>query len=472
VLRILDHIGTVGLSLVHIPLAICVTLHVLLNKRDVGASIGWIGLAWLSPFVGSILYIMFGINRVRRRANQLRRERPVHPSRKRALAAPGREDHLVPLERAGERITQHPAEPGNLITPLHNGDEAYPQMIAAIEAARVSVALSSYLFRADAAGSPFIAALDRACQRGVLVRVVIDGIGSGYFFTPTYWQLRRRGIRVVRFMHSIFPWRMPFINLRSHKKLLGVDGRVAFMGGLNIGAENVLQNAPAHPVRDTHFRVEGPVVGQLIEDFAEDWLLATGENLSGEVWFPPLSSAGSAVARVVASGPDQDVQKIELLILEAIACARHSIRIMTPYFLPDDQLITALALASMRGVKIDLIVPENSNRPMVDWAMRSQIGPLLTANCRIWANPPPFDHSKLMTVDGAWCLIGSANWDMRSFRLNFEVNLAIYDAILGKRLDALMVSKQRIPMLAAQLEARPLPVRLLGNGARLMLPYF
>ena len=176
---------------------------------------------------------------------------------------------------------------------------------------------------------------------------------------------------------------MPFINLRTHKKLLGVDGRIAFVGGLNIGAENVLQNAPAHPVRDTHFRVEGPVVGQLIEAFAEDWLLAAGENLSGEVWFPPLSSAGSAVARVVASGPDQDVQKIEFLILEAVACARHSIRIMTPYFLPHDQLITALALASMRGVTIDLIVPEKSNRPLVDCAMRSQIGPLLAAGCRI-----------------------------------------------------------------------------------------
>jgi cardiolipin synthase len=472
VLRAFDHIGTVGLSLVHIPLAICVTLHVLLNKRDVGASIGWIGLAWLSPILGSILYLIFGINRVRRRANQLRREHRLRPSRRRAHAAPDRDDHLVPLERAGERITQRPAERDNLITLLHNGDEAYPQMIAAIEAAQLSVALSSYLFRADAAGSPFIDALDRACRRGVLVRVIIDGIGSGYFLTPTYWQLRRRGIPVVRFMHSIFPWRMPFINLRTHKKLLGVDGRVAFMGGLNIGAENVLRNAPAHPVHDTHFRVEGPVVGQLIEDFAEDWRLATGENLSGDVWFPPLSSAGSAVARVVASGPDQDVQKIEFVILEAIACARHSIKIMTPYFLPDDQLITALALASMRGVKIDLIVPENSNRPMVDWATRSQIGPLLAAGCRIWANPPPFDHSKLMTIDGTWCLIGSANWDMRSFRLNFEVNLEIYDLALGKKLDVLMVSKQRIPLLAAQLEARPLPLRLLDNGARLMLPYF
>jgi cardiolipin synthase len=463
--------GTVALSLIHIALAISVTLHVLFTKRDVGSSIGWIGLAWLSPILGSILYLIFGINRVRRRAGQMRGQRPSRPSDRQHFTAPGRDDYLAALERAGCGITLRPTENDNSVTLLHNGDEAYPQMIAAINAARRSVGLSSYLFRADAIGLTFIDALYRARQRGVQVRVLIDGIGSGYFLAPAYRALRRRGIEVVRFMHSPLPWRMPFINLRNHKKLLGIDGTVAFTGGLNIGDENLLLGKPSHPVRDVHFRLEGPIVTQLIEAFVEDWLFASGENLQGEDWFPSVTGAGTAIARVVVSGPDQNLQKIEFLILEAIACARHSINIMTPYFLPDDDLLTSLALASTRGIEVTLIIPARGNHPFVDSAARSQIGPLLAAGCRILQSLPPFDHSKLMTVDGLWCLVGSANWDMRSFRLNFELNMEIYDSGLAGQLNTLMAAKECLPLTAAELAARPFPVRLFDNGARLMLPY-
>jgi len=181
---------------------------------------------------------------------------------------------------------------------------------------------------------------------------------------------------------------MPFINLRTHMKLLVVDGRVAFMGGLNIGDENVLVSKPRQPVRDTHFRAEGPIVGQLSEAFAEDWLFASGETLSGETWAPRLATAGFALTRVVVSGPDENIQKIESLILEAVPCAQHTIEIMTPYFLPDDRLITALALASMRGVEVSLIIPARGNHPIVDSAARSQVGPL-PAGCQVWQNPPP-----------------------------------------------------------------------------------
>src|SRR5271154_5148410 len=310
VLGIFDQIGAAGLSVVHVLLAIGVTAHVLFHKRDVGASIGWIGLAWLSPIFGSILYVIFGINRVKRRANQMRDSRPARLAAEQPDPPSGRDDHLAALERAGDQITQRPAERGNAVTVLHNGDEAYPEMIAAIEAAKVSVALSSYIFRADAAGSAFIEALIRARGRGVQVRVLIDGIGGGYFLSPAYEKLRRHDVPAFRFMHSPLPWRMPFLNLRTHRKLLALDGRIAFTGGLNIGGENRLADRPRHPVRDTHFRFEGPVVAQLIEAFAEDWLFAAGENLSGEAWFPPLANAGEATARVILSGPDQNFEKI------------------------------------------------------------------------------------------------------------------------------------------------------------------
>jgi cardiolipin synthase A/B len=471
VLVIFRQFGAEALSVIHVVLAICVTAHVLLHKRDVGASIGWIGLAWLSPILGSILYVMFGINRVKRRANQVRDEAPSRRAAASPIAPPGRDDHLAALEQAGDRITQFTAEGGNAIAVLHNGDDAYPKMIAAIEAAKASVGLSSYIFRADVAGGAFIDALIRACRRGVQVRVLIDGIGGGYFRSPAYKRLRRHGVPAFRFMHSPLPWRMPFINLRTHRKLLVVDGRIAFTGGLNIGEENVLMDQPRHPVRDTHFCLEGPVVAQLVEAFAESWLYAAGENLAGEAWFPPLDEVGEAVGRVVLSGPDKDVEKIEFIILEAVACARQSIRVTTPYFLPEDRLVTALALAAMRGVEVDVIVPSRGNHPVVDWAMRAQIVPLVAAGCRIWRSPPPFNHSKMMTIDGIWCLIGSANWDARSFRLNYELNMEVYHADIVQQLDELMTTRQGALVTAAELDRLPLPVKLMDNGARLMLPY-
>jgi cardiolipin synthase len=173
----------------------------------------------------------------------------------------------------------------------------------------------------------------------------------------------------------------------------------------------------------------------------------------------------------VTSGPDQDLEKIEFVILEAISCARGSVRIMTPYFLPDDRLITALALAAFRGVVVDVVLPEHSNHPTVDWGSRAQIGPLLAAGCRVWTHPAPFDHSKLMTVDGIWCLVGSSNWDVRSFRLNFELDLEVYDPALARQIDELIATQQGKRILPAQLHARSLPERIRDGAARLMLPY-
>jgi cardiolipin synthase len=463
-------LGPVLISLVHVALALGVSVHVLLHKRDVNSAAGWIGLSWLAPILGSILYLLLGINRVRRRALSLRGTRPEgHAAR--LEAAPARDHELASLERAGRRLTRRPTETGNAISILRNGDEGYPAMLAAIDAAHASVALASYIFRDDAAGRPFIEALQRARRRGAEVRVLIDGVGGGYFHSGAHRELARAGVRAARFMHSPLPWRMPFLNLRCHKKILVLDGRLAFTGGLNIGAENLLRAAPRHPVSDTHFRIEGPVVGQILEVFAEDWFYTTGELLQGEPWAPDLTPAGASTARIVTSGPDQDLEKIEFLILEAIGCARRAVRIMTPYFLPDERLITALALAALRGVEVDLLIPLHSNHPAVDWASRAALGPLLDAGCRVFLHPPPFNHSKLMTVDGAWALVGSANWDMRSFRLNFEIDVEIYDATVVAAVDALIDHRHATPLTAALLRHRSLPGVLRDSAARLMLPY-
>ncbi|MEH3148498.1 MAG: phospholipase D-like domain-containing protein [Methylobacterium frigidaeris] len=460
-----DVLATLGLAF-----AAAVTLHALLNKREVAAAIGWIGLSWLSPLLGSSLYVMFGINRVTRRARRL----PVVPHPPpgtpvpRPIAVP---EPFLPLERSVDRITRLPLLHGNGITLLRSGDETYPAMLAAIAAARESVALSTYIMRADRIGLAMLEALKDARTRGVEVCVLIDGIGSGYFFPRIHRLMRRAGIDAGLFMHSALPWRMPFLNLRTHKKLLVIDGRVGFVGGVNIGDENLVAQDPPDPVRDTHFRLEGPVVGQLMQAFARDWAFVMGADLDGPRWFPEIPQGGDSLARVVTSGPDSDIEKIEFVVLEAIATARTSIRLATPYFLPSEQLLTALCLAAYRGVAVDVVIPQASNHPVVDWATRAHVGPLLAAGVRIWLDRPPFDHSKLMVVDGTWCFVGSANWDSRSFRLNFELNVEFYDRAFAERLDGMIAGKMEARLTREALRARRLPERLRDAFVRLLLPY-
>jgi cardiolipin synthase len=453
----------------HVAIAIGVTVHILLYKRNIGTSISWMGIAWLSPFIGGALYFALGVNRVKRRAMRLRRERShlflvdeVAPDAPEA-------GPLTPLEYAIGRLTGLSAEADNAIQLMRNGDEAYPAMLAAIDAAKKSVGLCSYIFRDDSAGEAFISALIRAHQRGVQVRVLIDGIGSGYFRSGTNDRLRRAGVPVDRFLHSYVPWKTPFLNLRNHRKLMVVDGRIAFTGGINIGRENVLSANPPHPVRDTHFRLEGPVVEQLVEAFADDWLFQTREKLLNEDWFPALEPAGGAVARTITSGPDEDLEQIEFVVLHAITCARRSIRVVTPYFLPPEALTTALSLAAMRGLKVEIVLPEHSNHTVLDWARRVPLKGLLETGCRVLLRPPPFDHSKLMTIDDTWSLIGSANWDTRSFRLNFELNVEIQDEGFARKLSEITSGGR--DLLLAEINRDRLLLRLRNNAARLLQPY-
>jgi cardiolipin synthase len=453
-------------------IAVVATLHVLQTKREVAAATAWIGLVWFAPFFGGLAYVVLGVNRVKRRARRLRA-----PSARRGRSALVRselaeeDNHLAPLRRGIRRITGRHTEPGNSLRILTNGDEAYPEMLAAIEGAERSIGLSSYIMQADRIGGRFIDALQAAQKRGVQVRVIVDGIGSGWLLSRAYHKLRAAGVPVGRFMHSYMPWRMPFLNLRTHKKILVVDGRIGFTGGINVADQNLVATHPRDPVQDTHFRIEGPVVAQLVFAFGRDWAFVADEDLDGEIWFPPLDPVGSSVARVVTAGPDEDLEKVEFAVLQAIACSRDSIRIMTPYFLPDERLMTALSLAAMRGVDVQIVIPEKGNHRLLDWAVRANVSPLLRDGVRIWRCPPPFRHSKVMVVDGCWSLIGSSNWDMRSFRLNFELCVEVYDPKLSAALEALVKANQSRRLELKEISARNLPVRIRDAGARLLLPY-
>lgn len=303
--------------------------------------------------------------------------------------------------------------------------------------------------------------------------MLIDGIGSRYFRSTALPLLAASGLKSARFLHDWRPWRTPILNMRSHKKILVVDGRIGFTGGMNIGDENCAGSGPDRAVDDIHFRVEGPVVAQLMLTFAEDWSFTTGEVLDGEVWWPEPKAAGTVVARGIASGPDEDIGNIENVLATAVAQARQRLRIGTPYFLPDERLLTGIVLAAARGVAVEVLLPQRTDHRLLDWAMAAHVGFLDVPGIGFFASRPPFDHAKLVTLDGQWCAIGSPNWDVRSLRLNFEFLLEGYDQGLAGDIDRLIDAKlaRARPLSPNRLMRRPILVRLRDAAARLLLPY-
>ena len=463
-------------------LSVAVSAHVVLNKRDTRAAAGWIGVVCFLPVLGSVLYALFGVNRIRRRGQTLRRLgmdlRPL-PRNSRTDwevvtdVLPVPQGYLAGVARVVSRVTRRPLVTGNRLTPKHNGDEAYPDMLERINAATRSIALSTFIFDNDKVGRSFTEALGRAVSRGLEVRVLIDAVGSRYSWPPIMRELRSNGITYARFLKTVVPWRLPFLNLRNHRKLLVVDGEVGYTGGMNIREGHVLSESPKRPVQDLQFRVEGPVVGHLMQVFAEDWTFSTEELLEGDVWFPQLHEVGPILARGISDGPGEDFDKARITMLGALATAQKEITVVTPYFLPDRELISALNVAAMRGVEVRVLLPQVNNQVLVKWASTALLWQLLQRGCRIYLTEPPFDHTKLMLVDGAWTLVGSANWDPRSLRLNFEFNIECYDEGLCGSMASLVEEKLNSAreVTKSQVDGRGIPTQLRDGLARLLSPY-
>ena len=470
------------LSSLSLLLSLLAAGHALLHKRDTRAVVLWMGFVWLLPIAGALLYFVLGVNRIKRRAMLLRGTLARYRAESSALPCPPESvsehlpigsSHLGGLAAVVGKVTVRPLLPGNRIEPLVNGDAAYPAMLSALANARHSITFSTYIFDRDEVGLEFASALGDAVRRGVEVRVLIDATGTRYSWPPILGALRSQGVRYARFL-PVFPfWRLLSINLRNHRKILVVDGRVGFTGGMNIRVGHWLAKAPSHAVQDIQFRIEGPVVAHLQEAFADDWFFTTREPLRGERWFPMIESAGAVLARGIADGPDEDFEKLRWTILAALMVAQRSIRIVTPYFLPEPALISALNLAAMRGVTVDIMLPAHGNLPFVQWASTAHWWQVLEHGCRIWLTPSPFDHSKIFIVDDCWVLVGSSNWDPRSLRLNFEFNLECYDCQLGGVLERLFQDKlkQASEMTLKDVDGRSLPVKLRDGFARLFTPF-
>jgi cardiolipin synthase len=440
------HIATA----VTVAAMIWTAVHVILHKKDTKAATGWVGLIWFSPLLGMGLYWLFGINRIRRRARIKLSGKEIiplpamHGAVTQAQVREKLSDDgagIAMLCQLTEKITRQPLMQGNRIVPLVNGDEAYAEMLGAIQEAFCSISLSTYIFDNDAWGRRFRQALRDAVARGVEVRVLIDAAGARYSFPTIVHGLHKDKVPVARFMRTARPWRFRYHNLRNHRKILVTDGTTGFTGGMNIRAGNVLGDNPASPVQDIHFRIQGPVVTELQRAFAEDWTFTTGEKLVGPLWYPGQQFHGDCIARGISDGPDEDFDKLRLVLLGALSAARSSIRIMTPYFLPDNELTANLRIAALRGVDVRILIPVNNNLRMVHWACLAGLEELLASGCRIFFTPPPFDHSKLVTIDNGWALLGSANWDPRSLILNFEFNVECYDDRFAATVNAMMDRK-------------------------------
>lgn len=459
------------------------TVHVLRHKEDVRAAVAWIGLVWLAPVFGLIFYLLFGINRIERQAKRARMRRG-RPARRDLVADPegptladARPDAANRWHAHGRlagRVTGLPLTLGNRISPLEGGRVAYDAMLKAIDEAEHTVALTTYIFQADVAGRKFITALARAHERGVEVRVLVDAVGNLYGLKPVSNLLRRKGIPVATFNPARLSWRLAFFNLRTHRKLLIVDGLKGFAGGMNIRKHHLEDGSGSQRVRDTHFCLEGPIVSQMMEAFADDWAFSTREELPEEKWLPKVAPTGPGIpARAVPDGPDEPRQRSAMIMESALASARNRVQVITPYFLPEQALITALKQAALRGVEVDILVPAKNNLPLFMLTALSGARQLVEAGCRLMLSPPPFDHTKLMIVDEDWVFFGSSNWDARSLKLNFEFNVESYDQTFARQMSAWVESRYRAAteMTRDDFRSRPRLHRAMGRLLWLASPY-
>jgi len=462
------------LILLHLAVALPVCVHILLTKHEAAAP-GWLALVLVSPIIGASLYLILGINRVERRARKLR------GGVRRQRYIPQLKDPVLPfadLPTQQQRQLFHyetavhdaPFLGGNVVTPLIGADTAFPDMLAAIAAARTTIALSVYIFDNDDIGIQFVDALKAAHERGITVYVLVDEIGSGKKSRSADALLAVAGIATARFI----PQKLKFlriVNLRNHRKIMVVDGTTGFIGGMNICRNYDDSN---DTVRDVHFRVTGPVLEQMSAVFEEDWRFATGATIRLPVCEVDAKTINRPTyARLVPDGPDTTFQRTQWILMGALALSQKSVHILTPYFLPNDALTHALSVCALRGIDVRVVVPRKTDIRLMDWAMMAKFQDLMEHGLKIYTGGPPFDHTKLMVVDDAWVLLGSSNWDQRSLRLNFEANLECYDDALAATLESHFQAMQQAATLVSlkTLQTVPRHIRLRNNFARLFMPY-
>ena len=479
---------------VHVLLFLAVALHALRHRRRADSTLLWLFVTWSLPVVGAALYAMFGVDRVPRarwRRGVQRRVRldgaraaatdDVLPeaywrSMGRAAATP-EDEWLRELDRPlAAMLENFPLLAGNRIAPLLTGDEAFPKMLGAIREARHHIHLQSFIIGNDPTGREFLDAVAERARAGVRVRVLYDRFGSSHALWGGLFRRYRKtpNLAIAGWTQSNLFRKQLHLNLRNHRKALVVDGRIGFMGGVNLN--DYSRSRPGRPaIQDYHFMLLGPIVQELQYSFLRDWHAMTEEDpvqLLSAQHFRKLPAEGEGLARVVNSGPSSDLRVAVDLFFNAVNAARKQVFIVTPYFLPTEDLLRALRMAALRGVRVYLVVPEKSNHWYTTWAGRAVYEDLLEAGVRIFERVPPFIHAKAMTVDDRMAIVGSSNWDYRSLYSNYETSLAVYDAAFVMHLKLLMIEDLHASreVERAAFKGRPVHHRYLENLCGLFAP--
>jgi len=420
-------------------------VHAVTRHLGVASTLAWIFFILFLPGLGPLAYFLLASPRIRtaRRRRRLAGE-AVRAALRRSLGReplPEEIDHSAPLARSilflGTRLTGLPASGGNRVELLLDNEAAFGSKREAVRGAARSVWAEYYIVEDDATGRGFLADLAGRARAGCDVRLLYDAVGSSGIPGEALSELRAAGGKAEAFL-PVNPLRRRWsTHLRNHRKLLVVDERIGFTGGMNVGDEYARgkggSGGRSRPWHDAHLRVEGPAVFHLATVFAEDWTFAAGERLVPSS--VPMPHAEGSVVAVVPSGPDQDANANAHTYFAAVSGALERCWLTTPYFVPDEPTVRALCNAAYRGIDVRVLVPAKSDVPLAQAAGRFFYGPLLRAGVRIFEYEPAVLHAKTVVVDGAWSLVGSANLDFRSFTLNFELGAVVFDSAFAARLE-------------------------------------
>jgi cardiolipin synthase len=376
------------------------------------------------------------------------------------------------LFRVARVLSRGQSTYGNSVDVLIGGDTTYELIGQAIDAAKHHVHAEYYLIRPDKTGEWFFEKLINAAARGVKVRLLCDGWGG--YAIPRAWRKKLRGAGVnLTLFFPISSMLVHPVNLRNHRKIVVVDGRIGFTGGINIGEEYRGEMASVGKWRDTHIRIQGPAVSELQSVFLRDWFFSSRENIDYTEYFPTFEEPiGQATIAILTSGPDTDSEAIHRIFFGAISSARVRLWITTPDFGPDRSLVVALQMAALQGVEVRIILPACSNHKVTFHAGRSFYEELIEAGVHIHEYKPGIVHAKTMVVDGKIGLVGSANMDLRSFRLNFEVHALISDAVTASALDNAFLDDlaKTEEVLLEVWRARAYHLKIIEGAARLVSP--
>jgi cardiolipin synthase len=472
-----DVAGT--LVVLNVAIVAATLVWVLHTKRETMSAIAWSLLVLLVPFFGAFLFFILGSQSLTRPIARRRRRSSVYKRLSRregwpAADVPDRWDTLALLGHHGDGF---PVTGGNAVALYHVGRTAFDAMLEAIKGARHHVHIQFFIFRRDDLGRKFLDALAECSRRGVKVRFLFDSVGAHNLSSRKLRDLREAGGLVAAFLPMFNPFRRFHVslrvNLRNHRKLLIVDGRVGFTGGLNVGDEYLGLSPKFGHWRDTHLRVEGPAVDGMQRVFLEDWFFATEEHVDDPACFPRFEQPpGDALVQVVHSGPDMAIKAIRETYFAGILNARKRVWIASPYFVPDAGLRDAMALAARSGVDVRYLGLFRPDKWMPFLAARFYWTEMLDVGVKVYQYAAGMMHSKYVLVDGEWASVGSANFDNRSLLLNFETNCQLFDSRLVAELEGEFLNdlEKSVRLDPAVFAGRPFFGRLAENAARLFSP--